>query len=217
MGGPINSGGTWWQQQPDGSWLWWNESSQNWVPHVPAAPVSYVAPAYAPQPYAGTTATGPRAGFGKRLIASLVDGLILGIPLVGLGFLSMADDIRKLAEIDQNDTRAAFETAVHWQGGFYLLQLLALVVAFAYYGVMEGGPSGQTLGKKLVGIRVIDYRTGGPIGIGRGMLRLIGRYISQIPCGLGYFWMLWDNEKQTWHDKICDCVVVPVSSYPIVR
>jgi uncharacterized RDD family membrane protein YckC len=32
---------------------------------------------------------------------------------------------------------------------------------------------------------------------------------------LGYLWMLWDKERQTWHDKFANSVVVPVSAYPI--
>ena len=38
---------------------------------------------------------------------------------------------------------------------------------------------------------------------------------SGIPCFLGYFWMLWDSEKQTWHDKMAITVVVPTSDYPV--
>jgi uncharacterized RDD family membrane protein YckC len=47
-----------------------------------------------------------------------------------------------------------------------------------------------------------------PIGYTRGFLRYIGRIISSLPIGLGYFWMLWDPQKQTWHDKIANSVVV---------
>ena len=50
---------------------------------------------------------------------------------------------------------------------------------------------------------------GGPIGYTRGFLRYIGRILSTIPFLLGYFWMLWDPQKQTWHDKIANSVVVP--------
>jgi uncharacterized RDD family membrane protein YckC len=32
---------------------------------------------------------------------------------------------------------------------------------------------------------------------------------------LGYFWMLWDREAQTWHDKLASTVVVPISAYPL--
>jgi len=34
---------------------------------------------------------------------------------------------------------------------------------------------------------------------------------------LGFFWMLWDKEKQCWHDKLASDVVVPVSAYPLAR
>ena len=60
-----------------------------------------------------------------------------------------------------------------------------------------------------------DFRTGGSIGYGRAFIRWIGRYVSAIACLLGYFWMLWDKEKQTWHDKFANDVVVPESAYPV--
>ena len=53
------------------------------------------------------------------------------------------------------------------------------------------------------------------LGYGRAFLRLIGRYISGFVCYLGYLWMLWDKEKQCWHDKMANDVVVPVSAYPV--
>lgn len=51
-------------------------------------------------------------------------------------------------------------------------------------------------------------------GYGRGFVRYIGRIVSNIPIYLGYFWMLWDRENQTWHDKFAGSVVVPVADYP---
>ena len=68
-----------------------------------------------------------------------------------------------------------------------------------------------------LGIRVIDFRDGGEIGHARAFIRYLGRYVSAIPLLLGYFWMLWDPEKQTWHDKIAGSVVVPVDSYPVEK
>ena len=43
----------------------------------------------------------------------------------------------------------------------------------------------------------------------------IGRYISGLICYLGYLWMLWDREKQCWHDKTANSVVVPEAAYPV--
>ena len=129
---------------------------------------------------------GPRAGFGTRLLASLVDGIIVGV-ISGL-----------LGAILGNAGRG-----------------LGVVVGLAYYIYLEGSPSGQTVGKKLLNIRVVNFNTGGELGFGGAALRYVGRILSAIPCLLGYFWMLWDGQKQTWHDKIATSVVVPTSSYPV--
>ncbi len=81
--------------------------------------------------------------------------------------------------------------------------------------LLEGSPSGQTVGKRAMSIRVIDSDTGGAIGTGRAVVRYFARWLSAIPCLLGYFWMLWDSDKQTWHDKLSSAVVVPTSAYPV--
>ena len=57
-------------------------------------------------------------------------------------------------------------------------------------------------------IRVVDFNTGGEIGFAKGFLRYVGRIVSSIPCLLGYFWVLREPEKQTWHDKIANTLVV---------
>jgi uncharacterized RDD family membrane protein YckC len=136
---------------------------------------------------ASGAARGPRAGFGQRLVAAIVDGILIGV--VGL--------IVELA------IRNALGT------------IIAYALGIGYYGWLEGSTSGQTVGKKMMGIRVYDLRQGGPIGTGRAIGRYFARIISTIPCLLGYFWMLWDSEKQTWHDKLVGSVVVPVSAYPV--
>jgi uncharacterized RDD family membrane protein YckC len=60
---------------------------------------------------------------------------------------------------------------------------------------------------------VYDLRHGGAIGYGRGFLRQIVKNISGVVLLLGYLWMLWDKEKQCWHDKIAGTVVVPADAY----
>jgi uncharacterized RDD family membrane protein YckC len=132
--------------------------------------------------------SGPRADFGRRLLAFLIDTVLIVI-VAGIAF--------------------AISDALGY--------VVYIVLALGYYGYFEGSPSGQTIGKKALGIRVIDFNTGGPIGYGRGFLRWIGKIVSGIPCYLGYLWMLWDREKQTWHDKIATSVVVPESAYPVEK
>ena len=136
---------------------------------------------------AGSVQSGPRASFWLRLAAALIDGVLLGV--VGTIIRVILGDV--------------------------LGSAVNLLLGLAYYTYLEGSPSGQTVGKRAMSIRVIDFAGGGPIGPGRALIRYIGRLISAIPCGLGYWWMLWDAEKQTWHDKIATTVVVPTSAYPV--
>jgi uncharacterized RDD family membrane protein YckC len=91
-------------------------------------------------------------------------------------------------------------------------QILGIVIGIAYYIYLEGpGGNGQTLGKRACGIRVVSSTTAGPIGYGAATARYFGRILSTIPILLGYFWMLWDSEKQTWHDKLAGAYVVPAA------
>jgi uncharacterized RDD family membrane protein YckC len=155
-------------------------------PQVPPPGESAPPPA-APQQSWQQGPSGPRASFGRRLVALIVDSVLVGVVAIALIVI--------------------FDTAAGYG--------LTILVGLAYYALLEGGPKGQTVGKMALGIRVIDFSTGGPIGYPRGVLRYVGRIVSSIPFYLGYFWMLWDKEKQTWHDKIATTVVVPVEYYPV--
>jgi uncharacterized RDD family membrane protein YckC len=130
--------------------------------------------------------SGPRAGFWQRVGAAVLDTLVLLVPSIIL-------------------------LLIFKQGALYTL--LSTIMSLAYFTYFEGGATGQTVGKRALGIRVYDFRQGGPIGYGRGLLRQIGKYLSAIPFGLGYLWMLWDKEKQCWQDKIAGSVVVPADAY----
>src|SRR5262245_28439734 len=93
---------------------------------------------------------------------------------------------------------------------FGLLILAALVGLVLYYSLLEGGRAGQTVGKRVFGIRVVDKLTGGPIGTGRGAVRFFARLLSGLACFVGYLWMLWNPDSQAWHDIIVDSYVVKV-------
>lgn len=130
----------------------------------------------------GTGVTAARAGFWRRFAAFFIDGIILGI-------------IQTILALVFPDNLAS---------------ALSLAVSLGYFTYLEGS-AGQTLGKRALGIRVVDQKGGGSIGYGRAAVRWIGRIVSTLPLLLGYLWMLWDSDKQTWHDKFASSVVVPAS------
>ena len=73
---------------------------------------------------------------------------------------------------------------------------------------MIGSDRGQTVGQMALGIRVIDFNTGGPIGYGRAFIRWLVSIVSAIVLLLGFLWMLWDPRQQGWHDKLAHTIVV---------
>ena len=99
-------------------------------------------------------------------------------------------------------------------GGFAVfgVVLLAAIVAPVLYGIgFEGSPRGQTIGKWLVGIRVVDGSTAGRLVPSRAAVRVLVRsFASGALFALGYLWMLWDDQNRTWHDMAADSRVVVV-------
>lgn len=84
---------------------------------------------------------------------------------------------------------------------------LGSVLSILYY-VLLIGLQGQTLGKMVLHIRVIDARGNAP-GIGRAILReTLGKLVSAVGLLLGYLWIIWDREKRGWHDYIAGTWVV---------
>jgi uncharacterized RDD family membrane protein YckC len=87
---------------------------------------------------------------------------------------------------------------------------LGLLISLGYFTYFHGS-TGQTPGDAALSIRVIDLQGGGSIGYMRAFIRWIVSLVSALVILIGYLWMLWDSEKQTWHDKAAGSVVVPVS------
>ncbi|MDQ1584832.1 MAG: hypothetical protein QOH80_197 [Actinomycetota bacterium] len=86
--------------------------------------------------------------------------------------------------------------------------LLAAIV-WGLYQAYQGGQTGQSMGKKMAGTRLLSEQTGQPIGGGLGIGRYFVHIIDSIPCiPVGYLWPLWDAKRQTFADKILKTVVI---------
>ena len=158
---------------------------------------------------------GKVATFGQRALAYLID---IAITLIGL--IPMVIGIILLVaaapgfETDQygNVTSSGDgNTGLAVTGG--LLIALGVLVSLAitlWNRVFKMGRTGQSVGKKAIGLFLLDDKTGRPIGAGMCFLReLVQGLVNQI-FYLGWLWMLWDTDKQTLGDKSVHSSVVVV-------
>jgi uncharacterized RDD family membrane protein YckC len=65
-----------------------------------------------------------------------------------------------------------------------------------------------TPGKRAVGAKIADARTGERPRAYQFLLRLAGLYLAALPLGLGLLWVALDRRKQGWHDKLAGTVVL---------
>jgi uncharacterized RDD family membrane protein YckC len=98
-----------------------------------------------------------------------------------------------------------------------LLMLLVIFSGPIYYVLLEGGPLGQTLGKRALGIRVVRKANGAPLGFGLAVGRFFARFVEFLTFGFGLLWAAWDPLHQTFHDKIAGTLVVRSEVYPPSR
>jgi uncharacterized RDD family membrane protein YckC len=86
----------------------------------------------------------------------------------------------------------------------------ALMLPFAYLiWWLSLFRKGQTPGKKLLNVQVVHSQSGIIPGFGKMFVReVIGKLISGLFLGLGYFWALFDKNNQAWHDKLAGTVVI---------
>lgn len=75
---------------------------------------------------------------------------------------------------------------------------------------IKGGTTGQTIGRGVVGTRLISEKTGQPIGVGMAFVRDLAHIVDAVICYVGFLFPLWDSKRQTLADKIVGTVVVTV-------
>lgn len=171
--------------------------------YPPAQPGQYHQQGY--NPY-GQGGYGPGYGYGYappgqlaawpiRVGASLVDGLIAAVPAIIGGVAALVIDG------DQNQLGAGGGLA------FVLGYLCSFAIAF-WNRVIQQGRTGQSVGKKVTGLKVVHAETGQLIGIGSTLGREFCAVLFNNICTLNVLWPLWDEKQQTWHDKVVNDVVI---------
>lgn len=119
------------------------------------------------------------AGFWERFGAALLDALILVLPQVLIAYTLP----------------------------FGVSNLVILILGWLYFALMESGEGQATIGKKALGLKVTSAN-GERLSFGQATGRHFGKILSSIILFIGYLMMIWDDKKQTLHDKLASTLVV---------
>jgi uncharacterized RDD family membrane protein YckC len=107
-----------------------------------------------------------------------------------------------------------------------LLDFLMIVIPLAMTGLMQEGPGvlflavatysavmwklkGTTIGGTICNLKVVRL-DGREIDWGVGIVRALAAFLSLFVAGLGFIWVAFDPERQSWHDKIAGTTIVKV-------
>jgi uncharacterized RDD family membrane protein YckC len=179
----------------------------------PAAPQAWpppvVQPAAAPPPPGAPAApwvpvepAGPAPGLrfaphGPRLVAYIIDGILLtvAVTVVAIVLVILTAGLAAVG---------AVPLAV-------LAGLLTFLAAFLIgigYFPWFWAHGGATPGMRIFNLRLVRDRDGGPIGWGEAILRLVGLWVAGAVFYLGYIWILIDKRHRGWQDLIAGTVMV---------
>jgi uncharacterized RDD family membrane protein YckC len=132
------------------------------------------------------------ATFGMRFGALFYDVLLLSIGMMVASFLISGVSRRSI--LSSNSMLLSF-------------YLVSAALYAANFLLLAAG-AGQTLGKRIIGIRIVRI-DGRRFGVGSAALRhLVGYALSGIFGMLGFVWATWDPRHQTWHDKLAGTIVI---------
>jgi uncharacterized RDD family membrane protein YckC len=141
---------------------------------------------------------GLHAGFWRRVLAWLIDALVLS-PVFVMLYLGVA-----------GTAAAPLAMRPHGLLPFRVLPSLWLVgvlVPWLYYALCECSAWQATPGKLALGLRVTD-ECGRRIGFGRATGRFFGKLLSGLVLDIGYLLAGWTERKQALHDLMAGCCVV---------
>ncbi len=134
-------------------------------------------------------------GFWLRFVAYIIDAVILNI--VGFIVRLILSSVMGV----QTPSSTGFDTVTITSG------LVGLVVAWLYFALQESSPAGATVGKRVLGLRVVRG-DGTPLTFARATGRFLAKFISAFILLIGYIMAGFTERKRALHDMIADTVVI---------
>lgn len=152
------------------------------------------------------------ASWGQRAGAYLLDALlILPVAVVGTVLVVIGASGAARTTYDANGygttTASAGHAALAAIG--YLIYLVGGIAINAWNRWYTCGKTGQSWGKKKMGLRLVRSVDSQPLGFGMAFVRDLAHAADSLICYVGWLFPLWDVKRQTIADKIVNSVVYP--------
>jgi uncharacterized RDD family membrane protein YckC len=194
------------------------------VPPYGAPPQPY-GTQYPPYPAGSGGPAGPEpdlAGRWRRLLARIIDGLVLSVVLIPLSIPILRRPLDHLQQVTNQypdlsvpGAQAAIARADgKLFGAFVIFTIVAAAIVFLYDWIQHAR-WGQTLGKRALRTRVVTAYGRAPINSAIAARRsAVYALVPAVPLLGGLFgllnemWCLWDPHRQCLHDKAARTVVV---------
>ena len=159
----------------------------------PGTSVPWQAPPEEPGPAPGIAFASPAS----RLIAYIVDVVLLGIVITVVSLVFVA--------VIAGAAASSADGAAVSTGILLVLAVLGLSLAYFPWFWARGG---ATPGMRMMRIKVVRDRDGGPVTTGQAIVRLVGYWIDSAVFYIGFIWILVDKRRRGWHDLIAGTVVI---------
>jgi uncharacterized RDD family membrane protein YckC len=175
-------------------------------PTVPVA-VDHSPRAVPPQSPARRPATGAAkqreapAGFWIRLVAYLIDYVIVFLPMMVAGVASTLLLVPAI-ESPQGGGFSPLAVLLFSAGG--ILTLLLSILYPLYFWVSRGA----TPGKMLLNLRIVTEEGQSPIDTKQALLRLVGYFVNSFTLGIGFLLIAFSTDKRGLHDRLAETSVV---------
>ncbi len=168
----------------------------------PSSPPDASSAAYLPAWPSPVETIGPAAGVafashGGRLVAYVVDGILITVLVVGVAFA--------LALLTGVLAATGLVPLAVLSSILFFIAMFAFGLGYLPWFWVHGG---ATPGMRLFNLKLVRDRDGGPVGWGAAILRLIGMWVSAAVFYLGFVWILIDGRRRGWHDLIAGTVMV---------
>lgn len=185
--------------------------SQQQQPHIPGVGIMQALP------------DGPRyAGFNRRMLAATIDSVLVMIflaPVIDWALvmmygeisvdlpnfmqqLSMENDPQKLMALFHQNIVASGLLRRWLENTFWQTAILASATGICWHFWSA------TPGKMLLGCKVLDAKTLGPMSFKQIIVRLLGYIVSTVFLFFGFFWIGFNKQHRGWHDCMANTLVI---------